>query len=569
MMTRKKNIKKFASKHKKVSISFNEAAIRDSLADNISIFESGLVLDKKEKFIPNKYGTRSFIDIVAHDNNGRIVLIEVKKTKQAEREAIHEIIKYLEGVKQYLRLREDEIRVFVASPNWEELIIPFSSFVQRTTCHVEGFKLHLTETGEVTKAELVKPLKMEGDRFIAPWHELRYYVDEARCNDAIKKIEAICLEKGLDNYILLELHPSQGHEDGICSPKQGTMRQAIGMMSNSKPRNIHLPLYKRALYFAMQQLSEAEYLRVLENRPDDARNTLDNLEDIADSEERIFTLHQAVCELPPHAPADSFEIAYPAKLTSRLLTDDGWMVGRIYRYGAFKRNVEILSDDQIVKEISGEEGSSSQAYSKKFSPFSKTQLSEISNGVERCLSENPAWRKQIAEVLREIAVLKDSKEAEISLFHPSTALLTFYLAAKENKPQQYLPNYHLRRKVGSKDVLVYGCLVWDGSISTLRSVIQKHYNNSASEMLNPLLWGGYDVLDNKVMRTIGFRYKTFRVDVDGTKINHFSLTEEGWEPMGPLHPHDNFYKFFDKNSSFAREICDFYSKHWNGSMVFL
>ncbi|TJZ88857.1 DUF91 domain-containing protein [Paracoccus gahaiensis] len=550
-------------------MSFNEATIRDNLANNISILENGIVLDKKEKFIPNSLGTRSFIDIVAHDKNGKIVLIEVKKTKQAEREAIHEVLKYIEGVKQHLRLKEDEIRVFVVSPSWEELIIPFSSFVERTTCHVEGFKLHLTATGEVTKVELIQPLKMFGDRFIAPWHELRYYLDETRCEDAVKKFEILCAEKGLENYVLLELHPSDGHEAGLSSPKQGTMRKTIGMMYSSEPCDVPLPLYKRALYFAMQQLNEPEYIDILEKKSEDAADTLEFLDEMTDAEERIFTLHEAVCELSPHAPSDFFEIAYPAKLTSRLLMDDGWIVGRIYRYGAFKRNIGILSDDQIVKEIGGGEGSSYQRYLKKFSPSSKTQVAEVLNGVERCLSDNPAWRKQIAEVIREIATVRDSNEAEISLFHPSTALLTFYLAAKENSPQQYVPNYHLIRKVGSKDILIYGCLVWDGSISTLRSVMQKHYNNSASEILNPLLWGGYDSLDNKVMRTIGFRYKTFRVDVDGKEINHFSLTEEGWEPMEPLHPLENFYKFFNENAIFAREIYNFYSEHWDGNMVIL
>jgi Holliday junction resolvase-like predicted endonuclease len=166
-------------------VNFNEATIRDSLATNIEILEPGLKLEKKEKFIPNHYGTRGFIDLVAYDREGRIVLIEVKKTNQASREAPHEVLKYIEGVKQHLRLREDEIRVFVASPTWNELLVPFSSLVNRTTCQVEGFNLELSPSGEVTGSEIITPLDLRGDRLIAPWHELRYYMDEIDCRKAI------------------------------------------------------------------------------------------------------------------------------------------------------------------------------------------------------------------------------------------------------------------------------------------------------------------------------------------------------------------------------------------------
>lgn len=440
-------------------MSFNEAVIRDSLAKNLQLLEAGLRIDKKEKFIPNKYGTRSFIDLVAHDQDGRIVLIEVKKTKAAEREAIHEILKYIEGTKRHLRLREDEIRVFVVSPEWTELLIPFSSFVQRTTSHVVGFKLHLSPEGEVTAADLVQPVELFGERFIAPWHELRYYSERKNCSEAIEEYEIACQTKGIESYILLELHPSAGHEEGISSPKQGTMRDTIAMIAGAEPLDASLRLYKRALYFAMQELSEPEYASILKNSPQDTSETFEYLEDMEDEEERLLTLHEAVLDLKPRASADFLEIAYPAKLASRLLVEDGWEIGRIHRYGAFERNSQILTDEQVVKEICGEEGSSYQKYAKSFNPSNKPQVAEVLKGVERCLSENPAWRKQIAEVLREVVALGDTDEVEINLFYPSTGLLTFYLAASRGEHEQYVPSYTISRKVGGKTVLVFGCLV--------------------------------------------------------------------------------------------------------------
>ena len=55
-----------------------ENDIRDFLAANIDCIESGLVFLAKELYIPNNLGTRSFIDLVAADPRGHIVLDRVK-----------------------------------------------------------------------------------------------------------------------------------------------------------------------------------------------------------------------------------------------------------------------------------------------------------------------------------------------------------------------------------------------------------------------------------------------------------------------------------------------------------
>jgi RecB family endonuclease NucS len=69
-----------------------EAEIRDLLASQIDVLERGLTLIEKEKFIPNYIGTRSFIDLFARDPFGHFVLIELKRSNSAARDAIHEVL---------------------------------------------------------------------------------------------------------------------------------------------------------------------------------------------------------------------------------------------------------------------------------------------------------------------------------------------------------------------------------------------------------------------------------------------------------------------------------------------
>ena len=531
------------------------------------MLESGLTFSKKEQYIPNKYGTRGFIDLVAHDAKGRLVLIEVKRTKSAEREAVHEILKYIEGAKRHLGLKEDEVRVFVVSPDWTELFVPFSSLVHRTNCSVTGFKLDVSENGDVLAASEVEPLRWSGDRLIAPWHELRYYIEEDTSNAAISKYESANKEKGIESFVILELHPTDGLEGGIASPKQSTMWDMLSTMSGPTKTKSELPKYKRALYFAMQQLSEEEYLSILKSSKSDISETLEVLEGMEEEEERLNTLHEAILDMKPRPECDFLEIGYPAKIASRLLQDDGWKVHKIHRFGTFERNTILLNDQTIIDEVCGQDGAGYQQYTKKFDPKNKTEVAAVERGIDHCLSENLAWRKQTKEALREIVEMSGTTSVEFKLYNPSTALLTFYLAVSRDDGQKYIPGYSYFRRTVDKEILVFGCLRWDGSKANLETVLRKHYDSSVSAMLFPLNWGGYDAQDSQVMRTIGFRYRTFKIEILGEIRDFFEMTEEGWEECDEIHPLQDFQRVYEEHESLMRDICDLYAEKWSGGAI--
>ena len=106
---------------------YTESEIRDIIADNLQCIEPGMVLIDTEHYLPNYKGTKGFVDILAKDCKDHLTVIEVKKSNSTAREAIHEVFKYLEGVKINKGLRDDEIRLLILSTEWDELLIPFSS----------------------------------------------------------------------------------------------------------------------------------------------------------------------------------------------------------------------------------------------------------------------------------------------------------------------------------------------------------------------------------------------------------------------------------------------------------
>jgi hypothetical protein len=528
--------------------------------------EAGLSIDSKERYIPPTIGTRSFIDIVAHDRSGRIVLIEVKKTDAAARQATHELLKYLEAVKSHLRLREDEIRLFVASPEWGELLVPFSSLVSRTTCSVSGFHLSVSPTGDVTDASPVEPVAMQNGRLIAPWHEVRYYSLASEAEKSILDYQSSCANKGIESFVILELAPPP-EVDGIHSPKQATMHDMLSAMAPPSQRKApSLPKYARVLYFAMQQLSEQEYRSLLIPRLEPDSDTLEYLE-VMEGDELLCSMHEALLDLNPHPSCDFLEIGYPAKLKSRLFDEDGWLVSRVHRFGAFERNSTILSDALLIEEVCGSEGVSLQRFTRAFDPSDKTQAAEALKGVDRCLRDNKAWRKQIHNALEETPEIRSAPTTKISIFNPSTALLTFYLAVSSEDGTQYIPEYSIVTEIEDKTVAIYGCLVWDGSKANLKSVLRKHYEDSIPKMTFPLMWGGYDEIDPAVLRTIGLTYKTFRVDVTGDQREHYKLTEDGWETTEPVHPYADFFLMYKENPELMAEVCELYASRWSDGIL--
>lgn len=547
-----------------------EAHVRDSLATCLHKIEPALTFVDKEAKIPSSIGTTSFLDLLATDSSGRYVIVEVKRTDAATREAAHEILKYIEGVKAHLGLREHELRVIVASVEWRELIVPFSSFVHRTDCQVEGFKLDVDDAGAVLSAHRVEPLPIHSDRVVAPWHELRFYKDEAALEAGIADHERCCAAKSISSYFLVILDAPAGHPDGYPSTKQVTNRGLIAEMAASMGRtakDIPDELYKSAIYFVMQQLTRQEYIDRL---PRDAEATSDTMESIAEMEEEeaLLTLHEAVLDLDPSPKSSFFEIGTPAKFRSRLLEEEGWQVRKIIRYGAFERNA-ILADETILEEIGGSQGNSQQSMKLAFRPSQKAELAEARRRINTCLRDNDPWRAQLNLVLDELANSGEQRECYLQVMNPLSALTTVYLAASREDGPLYVPTYQLRVPSEDTERMYFGVLQHNGSRPySLGQVLDEFYEGDKFRLLFTLQWGGYEVRDVKIVRKLGLRYKTYQCEVVGAKRAFKELDDHEWEPCSPISHLDAYYSFLNDHPQFVRDVCELYSSHWDGRMVF-
>lgn len=149
----------------------NEDELRDYLAEHLTIVEPQLALITTNFVVENPIGSKGAFDILARDRFGNFVIIEVKRSEQAARQALHELSKYIALFMEDQKVDSHRIRCFVLSTHWRELDIPLSFFADYCPVQVKGFELKL-ENQLVVAEERVLP-KVSLESRLSP--DMRFY----------------------------------------------------------------------------------------------------------------------------------------------------------------------------------------------------------------------------------------------------------------------------------------------------------------------------------------------------------------------------------------------------------
>lgn len=126
----------------------NEDELRDHLAANLGLIEHGLTLITTNYRIETLQGANGALDILAKDPYGCFVIIEVKRSDQAARQALHELSKYISAFLTTQHVDEHKLRCFVISTHWHELDTPLAFFRATATVNVKGFEV-IAELGNL------------------------------------------------------------------------------------------------------------------------------------------------------------------------------------------------------------------------------------------------------------------------------------------------------------------------------------------------------------------------------------------------------------------------------------
>ncbi|QHS14674.1 endonuclease NucS domain-containing protein [Shewanella sp. Arc9-LZ] len=547
----------------------SEAKIRDELAKNLSIFGMGLQLIDIEYYLPNARGTRSFVDILARDEEGRYVIIELKRSNKSAREAIHEILKYTEGLKENKSLKDSEMTAIIVSTEWHELFIPFSAFVSKTNSELLGFNLSIDSDFTPISAKPVIPVTYRNERMLSDLHMCYQYYSEENLSKGIKSVIDCYENKGVKDYVMVILRHTIF--DNIDLQDSNSDNQESVFESHIFDEYIKdKQSLKFMIYTTSQCLEDEDYLAIIKNNrglfEDFDEDELNELEDI---EKTNYLYSEVVINSHPWPYKDHIEIGTPAKFSYDIL-ESGWDVQDIIRRGALSNN-ELLADEVIMDELKGLDGKSRQAYKKSFQSFK--QLKNSLKDISRCLHYNAVWLSGIKKAFEDIEERFGDKTefiADVYIFNPSNTILTINAfiqsAIKFENTTQWIPHYYIDVVVGDLLCKYYGCLVEDeGNVQnpSLQDVFEEFYGGSISGYLLTHISGGFESRDCNMVTTYGMKYANFLCLYNESTERRESFYYDGFRYMASdaIHPHQGLHNFFKRRTNFCKEIVSFYNDH--------
>lgn len=533
-----------------------ESALRDLIAQQINKLKPGLTLLQKEQYIPSEYGTKSFIDLYAKDQKGCHVLVELKCSSTASRQAIHEVNKYVERVKQYFGAKDSEIHVIIASTEWSELLLPFSRFYADAGFSIEGIGIDVSEDGLDFQAQSISPLPIVQGRFIAPWHNVYWYADSIAFQQGIAAIEHAYLQKGIDNYVIVKFYlPDHSTPDerraALHAQVAGMLNVAESVITDSA-LNISVPVYEYIAYTAVQMLTEDKCLQIIscdEDKMEEVQELLPSMEE----NDALCYLHESVESVEPSPQCDYYEIGYPAKFSKFCELPNCTSLG-IIRHGFFLRNT-VLTDSIIYSELRGEDGSTGQKFKKTVDMQNSAHVKDLKENIATALETNPVWRNHILQIIGEIKSEFPDSKIDIYVFNPSTGIFTIYYAIAKEEGFLYLPNYYILVKNPDETRLYFGALEASGSAMTFPQLLQKYYGGDMAALLMAVTWGGKDERDSDIIEDLGAQYRSYRSDLsNGAATKFFTLRDSKWRPCGAISPNGLFNAYVEKNRALIDQI---------------
>lgn len=461
----------------------NENSIRDALAKRLDQIEPGLALVDREYYLRNSQGASGFIDIFARDVQGRFVVIEIKRTDGAAREAIQELYKYVALLRENRLVRDIDYRVIVLAVEWHELLVPYSEFARSAPFEVTAGRIVLGEDGLPVHVEPVEPVPTAGQRRFSPRHFLWRFEDEATALEAAQKIAEHMQNAGLSDFVLVR--------------SKSTSSDLAG---------------KSFLYFAQQQLSLDAYLGLmhLQNGDDELVELEDQIDDLIELEDKIAEASDAVWlkgydDLYGRINSDHSEISHPTK-AGLWFASGAQQDVVVERYGRFVD--PDLSDETIIAELVGLGGASDFHLRLRADTRSPPQIAGMRAAIGNIFYFNADWRGIALDLL---AYAEKTGPATVKIIAFSNEDVLRGIAGAAFNYPGFVPTYRftIDRPCGAQEVF-FGLIEWDGTSFDFDRIVAERLDGDRFSYFIATHFGENRSMNADIMADLGLSYVTLR-----------------------------------------------------------
>lgn len=504
----------------------NEAAIRDYLADHLDLVEPGLTLLGAEVKLESPDGADGFLDIFARDAKGVLVIIEIKRTRSAAREALQELYKYVALLRTNRLLASGDYRVILLSVDWFGLLDPYSEFYPHAPFAVSAGRIELDAAGMPARIEPVTAPPAPATRRIAVRHVLWAFVDQAAADAAAAWLGRHFNALGLTDFVLVRSRPADRGYGG-----------------------------RWFLYFGQQELSFDAYYALLKVAMDDDQLSEfdENVQDLVEPEDRVAEAADAIWSArgTPYRQeiaAVDMEIAYPEK-ARQWFRDIDQADLHIHRFGRFTD--PWLTDDMILADLIGDTGTSDYRLNYTAHTRQRHEIEELKRRLENVLFYNPNWLGSALQLLR-YAERRGDATVTVTAFSNEDVLRT--VAAMRAGGPIFMPHLKIEIAQSSASEVFIGTLEWDGSPFNYERLVADRFQGDIFNHFLGYTLGGNRGSNPDLMADLGLRYGVFRPDADG-RMERFRV--QGTAVVADGGPPPRFIgEFIDANADAAEALLD-------------
>lgn len=404
-----------------------EDRIRDFLASNLESLEKGLTPYEKEFALANPSGSGGRVDIVAKDRFGHFVVIEIKRSDHAARDALHELHKYTALFRLRHGLDQIQVRIMVVSTSWHELLVPLSEYAASSPYTVDGIEIRCEPDGTVTNARVVSLVHLSGALAISRAQAIYLFTSHDRRDAATAHLSTTARNARVADFAILAVDYA-GDNPAVC--------------------------YPFGLYFVfaspLQLLAAGEVSELKQSM---------RWEDELDLPEENFL---AAINESFLGAFDDFEIGYPEKLTN--IRQD-WRIRIPIREGRLNRSSSPLTDEDILTLAQAVGGGGSTYLRKVTSPRFKAEWGRLRAELQSVLLGIPNWEAQVPAFLNEIERTDRTATISIAVYNPSNLLISLYSLATR-RTLEHCPAVEIvvEASTGKELRVLSGVPMWNGRL---------------------------------------------------------------------------------------------------------
>lgn len=561
---------------------YAEKDIQRELAANLHLLEPGLKCEKMEYYLKAPpYGTKGFIDILAKDRDRNTVIIEIKSRRATTREAIHELLKYAEYMKRYKGVNDDELRLCIVATDWSELLIPFSSAYANMDVNLEGYRLHVSDSGEIISVERVRPLKLTSERMLSDCHLTLWCQSSEDVRNALQIVQTNFRELGVTQYVVAVLQAPEGFAEAEQELLRKQM-QSIGLNTESLVRycspeyGVCIASQKRTKKECLQIIEGSSYLSECFEKEFDS-----NLDHAPEYYLHNMTFYSKIWARISNGI--ECELTEPSHFRVRL-EEEGWQIRQLIRGASFS-DAKLLLDEILLDELKGISpgAADERLYKQQLNSRNRAGIQKACKKLKKVLALNHFWRLPL---ITELENMRDPEagiiSGKLSVFDPMSVLRYLYLYSVDEEPLSLLPNSslsyaHVNLEEDSIRFVRYTCILEKVRKSlSFESILQKYYHGNNRILRSAAVFDGYREDNSEIVYDLGFEYRVYRettinsgpISVRDSKISYVSILnqptiferyDDAHDRFLPCEPQRDYYqtsfeKFWEEEPQFMSKL---------------